>query len=348
MGKVSPHSTLVLLVDASGSMRDRDPQCIRAEAANLLLSVLPDGDRISVGLFGDAIAAQGVGPEVLSAGSRLKLNHGLSGCAAGDASTDVGAALMYAARVVQAMAAADRKAFPPHVVLLTDGHNQPPAGADSDPLAAASLLKDLGVAVHTLGLGAGADGKLLGALATTTGGQAVYTASPEDLVSGFLSVARVLAHRWLLVDQPISGPVSFEVPGWVTQWRAVFIPDSTGAITVGNVKQATLFSSSYSVFESQQVSPILRVNTTATGRFILDGAGSLVFGATLPKRVPESAYFPCRVRALWRRRDSRSVSGVLVETTVTADPSGDVLYDDAQHEDELAGDGVWGGRCRAI
>lgn len=346
------HSTLILLVDASGSMRQSDPGCLRADAAELLLSLLPDGDRIAAAQFGTSVRPMATGVQQLSAATRRQMVAGLRGCAAGDLRTDIVAALAYANGLVQSMPAGDRAAFPPHVLLLTDGqHDPPPESAGSQTIAdALRSLKSGGVQVHGLGLGPRADRDLIGSFMTLTGGQSVYAASANELISGFLTVAQLLGRRWLLVDEPLQpGSQDLSLPQWISEWRAIYLPSKPGG-RAGADSAPVLEGPAYQVFQGSGTGSRVRLSLGVPGRVIVDGAGDLNMRANLPAVVPTGLYFPCTANltpatgetlghALFLDRASVSISMGSTAETATA------LYDDGRHEDRQPGDGWWGGRC---
>jgi hypothetical protein len=348
----SDHSTLILLMDASGSMKASDPSCLRSDAAELLLALTPDSDRFAVAWFGTRVVPLTNGVEVTSSESRPRIGAGLKRCAAADQDTDIGAALDYAIALTRGMSEPMRQAFPPQVVLFTDGRYEPANGEPVDPsLIAVKLeeLKRIGATVHTLGLGAGADRTMLQTLSETTGGHSVYAGRSSDLISGFLEMARLLGRRWLLVDRQHSSASEFSVPAWVSEWRAVFVPERPGDTITGAGLTTALSARSYQVLENRANSRTVKVSTIGgRGRLLVDGSGALAFDGKLPATVPVGAFFACSSR-LFSTRGVELGSPAFLDTTAVFARIGPVsfpLYDDGHHDDGAAGDGHWGGRCR--
>ena len=227
------HSALVVLLDASGSMKKSDPNCVRGDAGQLVLARVRDGDLISVAEFGDAVKPLTTRFVTVTAESRAALSNALRSCRATDAHTDIAGALDYAIALEQGMTDPQQKAFPVHVLLLTDGRHEPismVADPTADVEARLNVLRRDRITVHGLGLGSGVDRSLLGLIGRHTGGHVAYAETPKDLVVGFLEFSRLLGRRWLVQDQRVGSEATTTIPmpAWVKQWQAVFVPGDAG------------------------------------------------------------------------------------------------------------------------
>lgn len=103
------------------------------------------------------------------------------------------------------------------IVLITDGRNEPDRSLSHDPLdpsTAATLARDFGVVIHTIGIApagseAELDAALLGELAQTTGGRFFQVGSPEALRAVFEELDRLepgrVESRVVTRTQPLAG-----------------------------------------------------------------------------------------------------------------------------------------------
>lgn len=350
------HTAVMLLLDRSGSMRSSDPRCVRAEAAQLLVAQLKEGDLISLVEFGDAPRPMTRGFESVTAESRARLAQLLKSCGATDGNTDVWAALNIALLQSQSIPEGQRQAFPLHVVLLTDGRHDPvrPHPSDSERIRETLVrLRQLGVTVHGLGLGPGVDSSLLADFSILTGGHVGYAESPVDLVAGFLEFTRFLGRRWLLEDRPVKPGESLRVPvpGWATKWHATFVPSvaDQGTVSFGG-KAPDLVQPNYAVATGETAGQDLEVSASRPGRLLVDATGDLALSPEFPSAVPPGVFFRCQVRLVSPANRPLGTPRFLDGATVRASGKGmadSILYDDGQHEDGSAGDGVLAGRCLA-
>ena len=202
----SQQQTLVLALDASGSMEARDiaPNRLRASqaAAKALVQALPR--RVRVGVVSYADSPQLVQPptlhreDVLAAIDRVRV---AGGTAIGDAMVLALAALFPGERVIEAGAPAALgrgEATRPGsyrsaaIVLLTDGQNS----SGMNPLEAARIVAGRGVKVYAIGFGTrdgvlvgpentsvpvGLDEDTLRGIATATGGEYFRATSGMEL-----------------------------------------------------------------------------------------------------------------------------------------------------------------------
>ena len=214
LSRASEQQTLILTLDASGSMEARDiaPNRLQASQAAAKALVLALPRRVRVGVVSYADSPQLVQPptlkrdDVLAAIDRVRV---AGGTAIGDARVLSLAALFPGERVIEAGAPAasargakegalvpvrpgsDRSAA---IVLLTDGQN----GSGLNPLDAARIVAGRGVKVYAVGFGT-RDGVLAGpentsvsvsldeptlrGIAAATGGEYFHAASGMELRS---------------------------------------------------------------------------------------------------------------------------------------------------------------------
>lgn len=328
------HTSLVVLADASGSMRQSDPSCVRGEAVALLLDLLPQGDRVAIAEFGDRTKDLTPGWISLDQRSKGQLKTAGMSCGQSAAYTDIGSALARALALVASMTTSERAAYPPHVVLLTDGRNEVARGVTSpDPRTVASELFKSGAIVHVLGLGPGASTRELADLAAAGGGRHSHANTAQDLKTGFLGISRVLAKRWLISDRDArQEPGDALQPGWASDARFVWLAPSG-------------VSPSYRVFSGPKEVPRFD-----GGRLIVDASGQLSVVPKLPSRVPVGYAFPCVAEV--RPVSAGSVAGARflddAVVSLVTDATGDQgqMYDDGLHGDGAKADGVFGGACR--
>jgi Ca-activated chloride channel homolog len=156
MGEVTqpprPARDMLLAVDLSGSMREPDMQ-LRGRSANRLTvakAVISDfldrraGDRVGLIVFGDRAYAMTPLTRDLETVREQLLGSSIG--LAGDG-TAIGDAIALAAKRLR-----DQPADQRVLILITDGVSSP---GTSDPIDAAQLARDVGVRVHTIGLGGG-------------------------------------------------------------------------------------------------------------------------------------------------------------------------------------------------
>ncbi len=353
------HNSVVLLLDASGSMKKTDPRCVRGEAATLLLNLLEDGDRVALLEFGDPRPGELGVLRVLDGKTRDALMQQAGACAASDQKTDLLDALRRALALVDSIGGEGRAAFPPAVILLTDGMDDPPTRTPDRSERVDAVLRDLaarGARVHGVGLSPQADRSTLQRFETLTGGNVVYVDKDRDLLGAFLSISRALGGRWLLRDGPAeAGEGSVEIPPWSQRVVVAFFPAaSTGERLKIEGALERLVRPSIQIYSVDNAAAgQLRVRVPSPGgRLVVDAQGDLVLVPTIPKRVPLARAFPCQVRMTWSgiggmgRATFLEAASARVEfghekTSVGAT----YLYDDGKHSDGAALDGLFGGTC---
>ncbi len=353
------HATAVLFLDKSGSMQKTDPDCIRWEAVDLFLELMQNEDRAGLYTFGTDIQDISDGVVRLDDDVRNQLRNTAGRCVARDAHTDILATLREAERVVADLGAASRAAYPPTVVILTDGVDDvkepQPERADRIGEALASL-RDMGARVFAVGLSGGADRQLLQEMKDRTGGEIALLERPGDLLGSFFRFSRELAGRWLIWEGAVEGrSLSVDLPSWAQEITAIYIP--VQPTRRGDFRSATadaaVVTEHYRVlkFQAKGQSRVELELPPGPGHVILDGSGDLVLAAPVPARIPQDVPFQMRMEIHAGDGEGLAPAEFLDHATarlIWRDESGQeeqvFIYDDGMHGDGDAADGVFGGR----
>ncbi len=196
---------VVLVIDASGSVRSVDKLGMRQEALRLLISRLVPGDQVGVVSFNTRARtilplSQIRSPEQARrvAGSVRPLP------AKGD--TNIGAGLDRAGRLLQGARTGVKKV----VVLLTDGRNDPEA-ANRPTLETVRRLARQGVTLYTVGLTDRVDELFLARLAREGGGAYLAAPSADELVAVFDRIQARIDGRTLLASRRGKVPGRVEI-----------------------------------------------------------------------------------------------------------------------------------------
>lgn len=183
-----PRDEVRVVIDVSGSMKQNDPQNLRAPALRLLVNLLPPDATAGVWSFAQYVnrmlppgpANDAWRQRALAASNEIH-SRGLF--------TDIGAALRSAAGDWRAPDPATKRTL----ILLTDGMVDVSKTPGENEKARAQVLEVVlpalrraGVQVHTIALSQSADAELLKALAAGTGGAFEQTDSAEQLHRIFL------------------------------------------------------------------------------------------------------------------------------------------------------------------
>lgn len=351
------HSSLVVLLDASGSMRKTDPSGLRVEAFELLLALSKDGDRMALCEFGEGVRDLSGGFVDVSPATRGRLASDAARCGNSDRTTDVLAALRHADDLVSKLTADERAAYPPVVLFLTDGRDEV-SGADptrNDQIdSAARAIADAGARIYGLGLSRDADRNLFRRLEIATGGETFYAEASTDLLEGFFSVSRALAGRWLVYEGETGGEqVQVEMPSWAKGVTAAWFASSVAApgdLTI-NGTGPTLRRPLYQLISREGSSGgnlDVRVPHGA-GKLIVDARGELLLQAVLPGAVARNLPFSCSGQVMSAPGTTLGQPMFLERATSRlrlvhdgADITDAVLYDDGAHDDKAARDGMFG------
>ncbi|MFB3077516.1 MAG: VWA domain-containing protein, partial [Lysobacterales bacterium] len=225
-----------LLIDVSGSMRESDPNNLRAPALELMLRLLPEGSRAGVWTFGQwvnmPVAHREVDEQWREEASRAVAqihNHGLL--------TNIPEALKRATYDANRL---DYR-FKTSIILLTDGKVEVSNEEARNVRAAQELLdklaielRDTGIEVHTIALSDNADHEFLGRLAQITGGLAEQAESADELSAVFLQALDIAAPT---EQVPLLGG-EFLIDDSVEEFTALVFPEpDSGDVTVIDPQQ---------------------------------------------------------------------------------------------------------------
>lgn len=193
---------MVLLLDASGSMRRTDPANTRQRAAELFAQLLGPGNAVAVVEFADS-------PRVLtpltpldSPASRAHVVASIRRVGATGRFTDITAAIESALTCFDLSAETARC-----VVLLTDGQIDLEGGAEAERLSRARLrtgalarCAERGIPVHTVAFSEESSAETLHEIAAATQGQSHLATDPAQLPA-------IFADLFELIDQPQMAPI---------------------------------------------------------------------------------------------------------------------------------------------
>lgn len=351
------HDAVVLLFDTSGSMRDNDPDCIRGDATRLLVSLLDEGDRLSIAEFGDGVRELTSG--WLHVGSAAEKAKQLAQrCQAGDDYTNVVEALEHALELVEGLGAEGRRATPPTVILLTDGQDTAPDSERPTRMrrldSVLEALAEYGVRVHSVALSNAADRTLLARIQNATGGDVNFADQPEDLLGSFFDLSRMLGRRWLIQDSDVAaGELQVTVPSWVRSGVALFVPRRAPRGVLSTEGREAMEGPTYQILRMDPLaagSLELQVPEPG-GRVVLDARGSIRLRLELGERIPSEVPFQCFARLL--TPDDKALGTpeflqafrVFVRGNWVGVQGEQPLYDNGRHDDGKPGDGVFGGTC---
>lgn len=224
-----------IVVDVSGSMKQNDPQNLRASALGFAATLLPPSARSSIWTFGTTVANPLPSGEVDDQW-RERAGGLASQLTDYQQFTDI-------ERALRQVAGAGPDSPDRHLILLTDGMvDLPASGAEKSRLDTASrqriieeLAPDLAsrnVVVHPIALSDNVDLPLLEQVAQTTGGLAAIANTPEELLRAFLDVL----DRILPGDQiPIDDQQRFTIDDDIDEFNALLFhdPGSDSPVLVG-------------------------------------------------------------------------------------------------------------------
>lgn len=220
-----------LAIDVSGSMKDNDPDNLRASGVRLLVDLLPDNVRAGFWTFGQQVA------NPLAMGTvndqwRQRALSVLPRLTQYEQFTDLESALNLSTQGLQR----DGKT---HLIVLTDGMVDIPAISDKPARDRASreriiktLAPDLAernVVIHTIALSRNADTDLMRAISQQTGGLASVAEDSRALLRSFLDVLNQVAPRQQL---PLDDG-RFRVDDQVREFTALIFHDQNdGPVTL--------------------------------------------------------------------------------------------------------------------
>jgi len=356
-GSSPTHNFVVILLDASGSMKRSDPQFLRRDATNLLINLLRDGDRLVLAEFGDEVRGLTDGAVTLNPQTRQTIRATTARLTSQDQNTDILAACQYALQVISALPAEFRQSFTPSVILMTDGKDDVRGRPNRSSLIEDKIkeLAKLGIRVHAVGFSPEADLVLLRTMADLSGGDLCVINRDVDLLRGFFGLSRILGRRWALSEQTVSaGPVQLTPPAWAKRLVVCYLPKSrTGARMRSQIPAVQeIIDPSYQVlmFADLAAPKVDLLIPAEGGMLFLDAEAEIVLQSVAGKKVP--ARVPFEVQAQIRPAiaedlgQPRFLTQTAMSVTLWREGQPEItvqLYDDSQHNDGQAGDGFFSG-----
>jgi hypothetical protein len=218
-----------LLIDISGSMKQSDPDNLRAPALDLIVRLLPEGSRAGVWIFGEEVELL-VPHRVIDDEWRQQAQQAVSAIDNSGQRTNIPAALAAATYDLDRM----DPAFRTSIVLLTDGKVDVAESPMTNAKAASNVLTKVapelgatGIPVHTIALSEEADWVFLRSLAQNTAGLAEKAQSASELTAIFLQSLEMVAPT---ARVPVQGKV-FQIDDSVDEFTAlVFFDDESARV----------------------------------------------------------------------------------------------------------------------
>ena len=217
-----------LLIDISGSMKDSDPENLRAPALDLIVRLLPEGSKAGVWSFGHDVQLL-VEHRVIDDAWREAAIRAVAEIDNSGQLTNIPAALSAAIYDFDRLDPSYRTS----IILLTDGKVDISTSPMANARAARALLAEnapnlgaAGIPVHTIALSDEADWTFLRSLAKATSGIAEQAQSAEKLTEIFYQSLEMVAPTSRI---PISG-TTFQIDDSVREFTAlVFFDDEKAA-----------------------------------------------------------------------------------------------------------------------
>ncbi|MFC0336138.1 TIGR03503 family protein [Kushneria avicenniae] len=345
-----------LAIDVSGSMKDNDPDNLRASGIRLLVDLLPDSSRAGLWTFGQHVANP-LGMGTVNDQWRQRALDVLPRMTRYEQFTDLESALDMATQGV----AGDRKT---HLIVLTDGMVDVPAINDKPARDRASreriirtLAPDLAernVVIHTIALSRNADTDLMRTISQETGGLASVAEDSRALLRSFLDVLNQVAPRQQL---PLENG-RFQVDDQVREFTAlIFHEQNDGPVTLISPDGERLSIDAPGVagrWRHDDRYELITVPEPAVGEWRIEGpvgAGSRILidsslqlrSATIPATLYAHIDQPLDVWLEGRNEQGSASSAPTVDATLR-DADGDITSTRLQPES----DGHYRGRLEQI
>lgn len=352
----SLHNYVIILLDASGSMKQSDPHFLRRDATKLLITLLRPGDRVILGEFGDGIKTHTNGDITLSPETQSTLFRLVDNLSSKDRFTDILGACQYAVNVIASLPVEVRQSFAPSVILLTDGKDEMPGQGDRSALIESKLqeLAKLGAKIHTVGFPGKSDMKILEKAANLTGGDLWLIHQPNDLLRGFFGLSRVMGNRWPLQEQAVSqGTIHINLPKWAHGLVVCYLPTlpTSERVRISVPVTQEIITPTYQILRIDKThSQRLDISLPKSGTILVDAESTLLLQTEKGKKTPAQLPFPFNAYVSTVQGVDLGHPHFLSHTVITLKlhqyglpeiilP----LYDDGQHEDGKPGDGRFGG-----
>ena len=360
------HLAVILILDDSGSMESSDPTDLRYTAAQLLVSLLDEGDAVGAIRFSTTTSQITNGIEIItSPDHQTRLVQQLAPVTP-DGYTDVKAAFAEAQR----MRADFRQAgYEVVVIFLTDGQPEIPQPYSGYEQEALDVARSVGAPILSIALTKSGQSPFLNQVASQTGGRVILANSATDLLDSYLQILGELKDRTVVGSGTVSASgqvvlpldpalmpyvdrVSFLVSKPVSANASLITPG--GQIISVNDPGVTF------AIEDQRFA-VYTLSQPASGdwNFELSGSGPVQVRAILYSRLrvhlvsPEGSFeagqpLSLEVRLVEEQPGQTPVS-IIGQASFAAwitlpdgsQESLDQFYDDGTNGDSLAGDGLY-------
>ncbi|MEH6593324.1 MAG: vWA domain-containing protein [Halioglobus sp.] len=218
-----------LLIDISGSMKDSDPENLRAPALDLIVRLLPEGAKAGVWIFGHDVQLL-VEHRVVDAEWRESAARAVAEIDNSGLFTNIPAALKAAVYDLDRLDPSYRTS----IILLTDGKVDVSESPMANARAASTVLGvdapglgAVGIQVHTIALSDEADWGFLDSLAKSTGGISEEAHTAERLTKIFYQSLEMVAPTSRI---PVAGK-TFQIDPSVHEFTALMFFDNVKAKT---------------------------------------------------------------------------------------------------------------------
>jgi len=365
VGKGAEKIDAILLLDASGSMLQTDPDRLRDEGAKLFTKFLRDGDRLGIVQFEkNASVIRTLSPFKIDDAT---ISQDIGKVSSNGLFTDLFSGIDEAAKILIKEGREDASKA---IVLLSDGRMEPDPAIAGPYVRTEELLEKLlpelkarGIKVHTLALSEKSDRALLSEVAVATEGVTWFASDAQSIHQAF-------AELFLAVKQPQVVPLvgkTFSIDVDV-QEATFYINRKDGAPLVlispsGKVlREGDIpldLANSIKWFHSQKFD-VVTINAPETGDWQVqgvtdtDGFATVLTNLKLVSDWPATLVSDEPVVLQARLNDGtkpivlKEVSGVtkygiqIVPTDRVSEPVlEELLYDDGTHGDAIAGDGIF-------
>jgi len=345
-----------LLIDISGSMKQSDPENLRAPALDLIVRLLPEGSRAGVWIFGEDVELL-VEHRVIDDAWRIAAQRAVANIDNSGLRTNIPGALKAVTYDLGGMDGSYRTS----IVLLTDGKVDVSDSPMVNASAAKSLLDTLapelgatGIPVHTIALSDEADWDFLRSLAEQTNGIAEKAESAGELTEIFLQSLEMVAPT---ARVPI-GDNGFQIDDSVSEFTVlVFLEDGEATLALidpsGQRYQAGMVNEDVEWFRNRKFA-LVTVSTPQSGTWQLLAPGGTTTRVTvisdlrlevdpLPNSLPGGRQTELGLRLL-EHGLTLTDPEVLELFTISVDitgPDGAVALIDVSGEYEVPADGEY-------
>jgi len=334
---------LRLLIDISGSMKQSDPENLRAPALDLIVRLLPEGSRAGVWIFGENVELL-VEHRVIDDAWRAAAQRAVADIDNSGLRTNIPGALKAVTYDIGGMDGSYRTS----IVLLTDGKvdvsDSPMANASAAKILLADMAPELGatgIPVHTIALSDEADWEFLRSLAEKTNGIAEKAETPGELTEIFLQSLEMVAPT---ARVPVADN-AFQIDASVKEFTVlVFFEDEQAALALidpeGRRYQANTAAQGVEWFRNRKFA-LVTVSGPAEGLWQLQAPGSTTTRVTvisdlrlevdpLPNSLPSGRQTELGLRLMERGAtltDAEVLNLFVISVEITGPDGGTQLID---------------------